>query len=595
MAKTQFPSVFDPVHCKQEDNDLKLPPIVENKAIVKTVNRLYPGRRAAADDSLPVATDEEFRGWLQLPRRMAGHTVGSASSPITNTMRGRGALRMAATLMTQSKDKQDKSEQGSWNLVLLRKTFDDGCKSPADVADAITKVLGMDSDEARKRVQEARSCALVVLETDDSSPKTFAKAEALREYGLVVQVVTDSGLPTQGASCSPRRSSRRTYEDVFEQSVRGSDRIKRGRGGQQRHPSAGPTRRSSVADHEDGKTSPRENGPKTPRPRVSIASGKDSPDPAKEPGSLPEQPSTEQAVDPSKKLGPLRRETCRMLRFFVYGAIGDEEYLTAQEKEEIFKEQIGTKEKAQMLYQMFQNIDEDGSGRVNIAEFRGFAEKTIMSRLSSDVPVVVGSPKFGTPAWASVRSPEESAKFVAKLCDKLGMALLEKKSSFCLEDLMKIIWPGAQVPQLKTMAKWCYDGDYTAAKVRVKTPPVLPKQDFDGLCSVFEYYDEDHSGMVSGDELLNKGLIYEDQMEALLKDWDQDGDGHLDVLEFCEMMCPLGFRAHEQAHTGSRSDGTRLIFDRALGCWRIDEKYEGTEGASASRRPQIDCVRNDCI
>ena len=110
-----------------------------------------------------------------------------------------------------------------------------------------------------------------------------------------------------------------------------------------------------------------------------------------------------------------------------------------------------------------------------------------------------------------------------------------------------------------------------AEKARVATPPVLPGDDMAGLRSVFGHFDDDHSGTVSYSELVEKGLIYDDRSgRQFLSEFDRDGNGMLDELEFCQMMCPFGFRAHAGVKTASLPNGDRVVFDERLGFWRLD-------------------------
>lgn len=115
-----------------------------------------------------------------------------------------------------------------------------------------------------------------------------------------------------------------------------------------------------------------------------------------------------------------------------------------------------------------------------------------------------------------------------------------------------------------------------SSKNRVKTPPLLDAAELDGLISVFRHFDDDNSGEVSLEELVEKGLIYEDQSEAYFEEWDANGDGCLNLLEFCEMMCPAGFRAHPNAKIALQADGAKLVYGPQG--WRL-AKLAGTPSA----------------
>merc|ERR1712232_338814 len=109
-------------------------------------------------------------------------------------------------------------------------------------------------------------------------------------------------------------------------------------------------------------------------------------------------------------------------------------------------------------------------------------------------------------------------------------------------------------------------------KTQVRTPQLLDPAEFEGLCSVFRHFDVDGSGEVSLEELIVKGLIYADQMEAYKKDWDVNGDSCFDMYEFCEMMCPLGFRAYPESKVGTQKDGSKVRYDSHIDGWRLESE-----------------------
>ncbi|XP_076456674.1 neo-calmodulin-like [Babylonia areolata] len=63
------------------------------------------------------------------------------------------------------------------------------------------------------------------------------------------------------------------------------------------------------------------------------------------------------------------------------------------------------------------------------------------------------------------------------------------------------------------------------------------------LESAFRHFDKDHSGKLSRDELRhfltsNVGEpLTEEEFTDVIKDMDQDGDGMVDLTEFCDMLC----------------------------------------------------------
>lgn len=237
------------------------------------------------------------------------------------------------------------------------------------------------------------------------------------------------------------------------------------------------------------------------------------------------------AVLPSKKIDQKRRESCEALRLFIFGEVGNENEHRTKDREKIFYQQCGSPEQVIALHKIWHRIDADGSGRVDVPEFRAFAEK-------------VGNKKLG---------------------DKAMQALLAKRSTFSLEDLMRVIWPCAQPADIERMRK--YIRDHLHRQQRVKTPPLLDPAELEGLIQTFRHFDTDKSGTISIEELVASGLLDREQAARYLHDWDQDGDGEMDELEFSRMLCPCGFRAYPDAKVATDKDGNIIEYDQGLG-WR---------------------------
>mmetsp|Transcript_5726 Transcript_5726/g.10206 ORF Transcript_5726/g.10206 Transcript_5726/m.10206 type:complete len:703 (-) Transcript_5726:87-2195(-) len=275
------------------------------------------------------------------------------------------------------------------------------------------------------------------------------------------------------------------------------------------------------------------------------------------------------AICPSQqKISQDRKEACQMLRFFVYGKVGNETALSARDRDRIYYESIGSKQEVFQLFGMWRKLDDDNSGRVDIGEFRAFAESYMTQMMAMGDSENGNSPHMEDSQFRMQGTAEENMKFISKLCDKLAQLLLGKKSSFVIEDMMRLIWPCSQISDIKQMKQWCKELASQAQQQRVKTPPVLSAAECEGLASVFRHFDDDDSGSVSIEELIGKGLIYEDQVDSYLLDWDRNGDGVLSLTEFLEMMCPSGYRATQESTVGTLPTGQRIFLDGRTGLWR---------------------------
>lgn len=65
---------------------------------------------------------------------------------------------------------------------------------------------------------------------------------------------------------------------------------------------------------------------------------------------------------------------------------------------------------------------------------------------------------------------------------------------------------------------------------------------FETLSDAFKFYDKNKDGFVDKDELgnackLSGYSMADDFLEALLSDCDEDKDGKLSFLEFCNFLC----------------------------------------------------------
>lgn len=283
---------------------------------------------------------------------------------------------------------------------------------------------------------------------------------------------------------------------------------------------------------------------------------------------------------PKQKLSTQRREACSMMRLFVLGAVGNESVRTKRDKENVFYENIGSKEDMIKLCEAWDKIDLDNSGKVDMMELRSFSGRLMIDVVaanawSSTIGVsgktlleVSGAQRLT--GWLGITAPEERAKFAQRLCERMGTVLLNsRKPHFALEDVMRLIWSCSSIDDLKQMREWCTEANLVRDKYRAATPPVLPQAEKSALQAVFAFFDKDGGGSLSVAELIMSGLMDRDYAKRFVAEVDQDGSGEIDVDEFCQLMCPNGFRAHENSDTGSTPLGESIRFDPGSGTWRL--------------------------
>lgn len=178
------------------------------------------------------------------------------------------------------------------------------------------------------------------------------------------------------------------------------------------------------------------------------------------------------------------------------------------------------------------------------------------------------------PAWAPMDGIQceeglelVSSQAIGKLADKF----FRRKSWFSLEDVFRAIWISSTTSDVQTMRTWCKEFAEEERAARVATPPLLQQADLDDLKAVFHHYEEQGTGTISFDRLVELGLIVANEKYDCQKKWDLNGDGVLEIEEFLDMMCPAGYRATKQSRVGMSKDGARIRFDETEGFWRRED------------------------
>eukprot|EP00927_Polykrikos_kofoidii_P040418 TRINITY_DN34557_c0_g1_i1.p1 TRINITY_DN34557_c0_g1~~TRINITY_DN34557_c0_g1_i1.p1 ORF type:complete len:629 (+),score=98.81 TRINITY_DN34557_c0_g1_i1:76-1962(+) len=285
-----------------------------------------------------------------------------------------------------------------------------------------------------------------------------------------------------------------------------------------------------------------------------------------------------EAVGYSSKMSKMRREASQSLRMFLFGSITDsKKVLTAKDIDRVLRDRIGSREQVKMLHGLWNNLDDDRSGYVDITEFRTFVEQAMKDIIAAKSERRQTTAPCFSMAVFEHGTLDENRKFGQKLCDRVGHALLGMKTTFVLEDMMRIIWPCCTASDMKTMKAWCNEIELTAW--RAPTPRHLSSEEFDALAAVFRYFDNDGSGSVTVEELVGSGLMDKEQAHACVMDaGGADEDAELSMLKFCEMFCPTGFRAHSKAKVGTDQKGRRLVYDERLKGWRPEDKDPAAAG-----------------
>ncbi|CAJ1339578.1 unnamed protein product [Effrenium voratum] len=490
-----------------------------------------------------------------------------------------------------------------WHLFLLRASYD-GAIEAKTVAGWLAEVLCVSIEEANISAEAAAVYPTVHLASFNNWQEVQEKAESLRSLGLAVQVGSMRPSMVSPRSDSRGRPARDNYLELFE-SVPGHRPLRRAPPsrsnahrkkwrGMSQHVVMDVIAKDPVqalftkeaglcASESDAKWNHLKIAKARKRrmdqllsisktDKVEVLDTKEKPQLRK---SESKKESAERgvlsSVSQNQVLSQQRKEACQMMRFFVYGCVGNENAKTQKEKDQIFSEALGSWAQVQTLYILWSKLDDDNSGRVDFAEFRGFAEARMMelvqAALDSESQTLAR-----LPSWAVVQTQEDVNKSTSKFIKILEQILLGVKSSFVLEDMMRIIWPMSQHNHLTEMRRWCTEISSALDRTVVKTPPLLPEEQLEDLQCVFQYFDLDRDGHLKVSELLASGFLNQQEAQSLIEKYDADEDEQLNMAEFTEMLCPLGFRVREEASHATLDDGRNVWFDADVQRWRLAEE-----------------------
>lgn len=297
-------------------------------------------------------------------------------------------------------------------------------------------------------------------------------------------------------------------------------------------------------------------------------------------GTRPKSESPQEVVGSSaqkKRLSSTWKDASRLMRMVVFGHVGNDETNYAEdarEAETLCQETVGSHHMVAILFGFWSELCDFRSGHVDLAVLRLFAARRLRALT-----------QVQRSAFQTRRTSLDEHALAEELCLKADRLLLRKRGASCfvVEDIMRLLWPAATFGDLKIMKQWCAGFAAERKRSKVQAPPLLHLADFDDLRSVFQQVDVDGSGTVDVRELREAGIICDNEGEGLLKDLqgsDGDGDCKLDLLKFCELMCPFGYRAHAEAKVGTTEDGVRVFFDPKLKMWRMDPTHEQQELAN---------------
>lgn len=211
-------------------------------------------------------------------------------------------------------------------------------------------------------------------------------------------------------------------------------------------------------------------------------------------------------------LAKKRKEHCRLPRLWACGHLnGKHAQVTPNVMEEALaeavKECIGDQESVQQLYNLWVKLEEDFSN--------------VLHRLFGD------------------------------------------ESECTLEKLMYLIWPAAGEDDISLMRSWCNDFQEVGVRKQYngREPMPLLSRELEGLKAVFRKFDKLGTGEVSIEMLRKSAVVQPYQLADFTCRHDIHKTVFIDVMTFCDLMCPAGVD----------SNGQRVMYNDVSRCWHSVE------------------------
>lgn len=177
---------------------------------------------------------------------------------------------------------------------------------------------------------------------------------------------------------------------------------------------------------------------------------------------------------------------------------------------------------------------------------------------------------FSLPPWVQdAEDYDNLEELLSKVFEKVVAHILRKKTSCSIEDWMRTIWINTTASDVKIMKTWIHELFEEDRAARIKTPPPLSADGLEDLEKVFEHYDDERKGELSFGQLVLQGVMDRDKAETLREEWDCNW--MITKAMFCEMMCPVGYRATKNSTVGTLKDGSRIKLDKEVNYWRLDD------------------------
>lgn len=219
------------------------------------------------------------------------------------------------------------------------------------------------------------------------------------------------------------------------------------------------------------------------------------------------------------------KEACESLRFLVFGEVTETKKKGGRP---FYEQRCGTRDEVMQLHKTWIQMDEDGSGDVEFQEFLSFFSRCKADRLLGMrcVKYLVGNAVY----------------------DEDGAA-----QGCRIEDMMRLIWLKAEPDDIATMLIWFREAEFE--KDRVNTPPLLPPKK---RRQITDNFLADPEGRITWADLNDSGLV-DGYMLKDLKEKYGDYSHFITEKILLEMLCPNGYRAHEDVLQVVDKEGVMLV------------------------------------
>ena len=201
-----------------------------------------------------------------------------------------------------------------------------------------------------------------------------------------------------------------------------------------------------------------------------------------------------------------------------------------------------------ILFDLFNEYDEDQSGSISLQELKGHFD----SRIEADQYNYTDSKYSGerTKSFAQRRAERTNLDLAKLVQPMFESADTDNSGSISFFELLAVLYPNATQGDMDTFKAWCYPEKPYVPPIQY----VLSQDQHDELKAMFKVIDKDHSGEISitelkkmfmGSAITGETGISMEELQAYFDEADFDHNHTITVKEFEKLMMSTGMYTPE--------------------------------------------------